>query len=315
MNTKLSPLQKSLLPVLERKLQEHVKAGDSKEAIEVTGKIQSLFRSDRSHYRLLRAKIWCFEATIDANDLSYSEAGLLGICSRVPTSSRLHIEASTLLAVCFLRRKRISEAKKVIREVNINLKNITSTTRRRQFQKRLVDRIEQECILSELMGDEAIFDEQAIHSKAIELVQSPEDELYEFLARALPPASLARITEIRDYSILQLPEPDRMALPAPRNKQPPSELGKKAFSVIGRIAWRAICRPDSKIYELWSKKVPEVYEKTYFATAIIAALKEWHIGAALFASGIVALAMRHSAYDFCEWTKPSGVMIDRKETD
>ncbi len=315
MNTKLTPHQKSRLLPLEAQLQDHVKRGESKGAIEVATQIQILFTNDRSHYRLLRAKVWCFEAAVDANDITYAEAGLTGIRAKAPRSSRIHLEASTLLAVCFLRRKKIPEAKAIIRDAVGSLKNITSTAKRQQFQKRLIERVEQECILSEFIGSGDELDEETVQTKAIELVKTPEDQLFEFLGRTLPPAGLSRLADVRNYSILQLPEPDRKALPPAREAEKPSELGKKAFAIVGRIAWKALCKPDTRIYKLWSQKLPEVYEKSYFAAAIIAALKEWQIGASLFASGIVALAMKHSARDFCEWTKPKGLMIDRKDLE
>lgn len=315
MNTKLSPHQKTRLLPLEAELQDHVKQGEAKKAVEVAGRIQSLFGDDRSHYRLLRAKLWCFEAAVDANDLSYAEAGLTGIRSKAPPSSRIYLEASTLLAVCFLRKKKITEAKTTIRDAVGSLKNITSASKRRQFQKRLIERVEQECILSEFIGSNEELDEETVQTKAIELVKSPEDQLFEFLGRTLPAGGLSRLADVRNYSILQLPEPDRKALPPPREAEKPSELGKKAFAIVGRIAWKALCQPHTPIYKLWSQRLPDVYEKGYFAAAIIAALKEWQIGASLFASGIVALAMKHSARDFCEWTKPKGLMIDRKDLE
>ena len=47
-----------------------------KEDTSVTADIQGLFGSDLSHHRLLRAKLWCFEAALLANRVEYATVGM-----------------------------------------------------------------------------------------------------------------------------------------------------------------------------------------------------------------------------------------------
>ena len=159
---KLSNAHLNLLRPLEVELKQAVAAAEPDTAIEVAAKIQALFDFDRTHHRLLRAKLLAFEACVDANRLSYAERGLIGVRNLAGVTTRLSLEAGALLAVVLLREKKVSEAKKLIRDVieniniiiiNININiNITSERTRHQFQKRLISRIEEECILAGLIA-------------------------------------------------------------------------------------------------------------------------------------------------------------------
>jgi len=286
-------------------------------AIEAAGKIQALFEHDRTHHRLLRAKLWAFEACIDANRLSYAERGLIGIRKLAGPSTRLSLEAGALLAVALLRQKKSTEAKKVIRDVIGNINNIVSDRTRHQFQKRLVERVEEECILAELIGTAGTpLDAEEIQAKAILLLQrSSDDEIYRLIGNSVPVASISLLNDVRTYSILQLPAPDRKLLPPPEKAQEPKNVGRVAFAVLRRITWKTFCRPDSPIYKLWSKRIPEVFNQGYFAAAVLSTFGDLRIGIPLLASGLVALAMKHSAEEFCELAKPKGLMISNDDKE
>ena len=261
--------------------------------------------------------MWAFEAALDANSLTYAEAGFIGIRRVCGTGTRLYLEASILLAVCKLRLHKVPEAKKLVREVISKLNHIKSDRRRRQFQRRLIERIEQECILSELIGtNEGPLDPQEIHSKAVLLIQKNSDEeILMLIGNAMPAQTLYLLKDVRDYSILQLPAPDRKCLPAPAQAEKPSHIGKMAFEAIRRVAWKVLCSPESELFKLWSRKIPKVYNQAYFATAITTTFANWRIGIPLLASGVAALVMKHAALEFCELAKPKGLMINQDETD
>jgi hypothetical protein len=115
----------------------------------------------------------------------------------------------------------------------------------------------------------------------------------------VPKAGVLLLREIRDYSILQLPAPERKFLPADEFTEQPKNIGMRAMAVIRRIAWRAVCDPDSTIYKAWSKKIPKVYNEAYFATALTATFTNWKIGAPLLVSGVVATVLKYAAHEFC----------------
>lgn len=313
----LSSAHLEILRKLESELKIAVAAGEPDTAIEVAAKIQSLLDFDRTHHRLLRAKLWAFEACVEANRLSYAERGLIGVRELAGTTTRLSLEASGLLAVVFLRQKKTAKAKKLIRDVISNINNITSDRTRHQFQKRLVSRIEEECILAELIGtEEGPMDAEEVQAKAVLLLQrSSDDEIFKLIGNSIPVASINLLSDVRAYSILQLSGPDQKLLPPPEKAREPKAIGKTTFAVLRRIAWKTFCKPNSPIYKLWSKKIPEVFNQGYFSAAVLSTFGDFRIGLPLLASGVVALAMKYSAEEFCELAKPKGLMISGSEKE
>lgn len=314
-STKLSSSLLASLRPLEADLLVAVEAGEVDAAIKMATQIQRLFGEHRSHHRLLRAKLRAFESCLDANRLTYAERGFLGVKSLAQPSTRLYLEASSLLAVCFLRLKKINESKDLIREVMSNINNITSDRTRHQFQKRFVERIEEECIFAELIGagDEPL-DVAEIEAKAIWLIQRSSDkEILSLIGQTVPVASLQLLDSVRTYSIQLLPAPDRKLLPSPAQAESPGSIGKTTFALLRRVAWKTFCKPSSPIYKLWANRIPKVFNEAYFSAAIVATFSELRIGIPLLASGLSALVMKYTAEEFCEIAKPKGLMISRDE--
>lgn len=315
--TKLSEPFLEVLRPLERDLQKAVSQAELEKAIEIATKIQTLFGNDRSHHRLLKAKLWAYEACVDANRLHYAESGLIGVRKISGSSTRLHLEASALLAVSLLRQKKSSEAKKVISEVINNINNIASDRTRHQFQRRFIGRIEEECILAEMIGaEEGTLNPEEIESKAILLIQhNTDDEIFKLIGNSVPTAGLRLLKDVRSYSLNLLPTPDRKLLPNPAKAEEPKSIGRTTFALLRRIAWKTFCKPSSPIYKLWSQRIPKVFNDGYFSAAVIATLSEYRIGLPLIASGLAALAMKYSAEEFCELSKPKGLMISRNDKE
>lgn len=314
-NTKLTEAQITRLSILEKNLKIAVKESNAEESLRVASQIQELFINDRSHHRLLRAKLWAYEACIDANRLTFAESGLIGIKKLSAPQTRLYLEAISLLAVCFLRQKKTVEAKKLIKESINKINNITSDRTRHLYQKRLIERLEEESILTELIG--AGIDKlnvKEIEEKAIELIQrNNEEEIFELLGKNIPQDSLNLLTNIRNFSVGLLPAPDQKLLPSPQKAVESKSIGKTTFAVLKRIAWKTFCKPSSPIYKMWSKKIPAVFNEGYFTSGVIATLADYKIGIPIVASGFAALVMKYSAEEFCEIAKPKGLMISRDE--
>lgn len=313
-STKLTDYQLKKLKPLELELKHAVRSGDTDKAIEIATQIQELFPNEwRRHHRLLRAKLWAFESCLDANRISYAERGFIGIRKLTASNTRLYLEASSLLAVCYLRAKDTSLAKKLIKEVIENINNISSERTRHQFQKRLIERVEEECILTELIGTNGLnMDVEEIQAKAVMLVQRNSDaEIFKLIGNSVPTASIDLLRDIRTYSLNQLPAPDRKLLPSPEKAEEPQKVGKTTFVIIKRIAWKTFCNPDSTIYKLWKNRVPKVFNEGYFSAAVVTTMGDFRIGIPLLASGISALIMKYTAEEFCDLSKPKGLMIDR----
>ncbi|MDB6013961.1 MAG: hypothetical protein JWL65_6211 [Gammaproteobacteria bacterium] len=314
-NNKLSGKTLTALRQLETKLLKAVRTGANERAIEIASEIQTLFGSDRRHPRLLRAKLWTFESCLDAQRLTFAESGLVGVRGLAGLKTRLHLEASSLLAVCYLRQKRVTDAKRLIREVINNIDNINSSRTRHAFQRRLIERIEEECIFVELIGSgDSQLDAEEVHSKAVLLVKgSSDDEILRLIGNSVPVAGIRLLGEVRKFSIQQLPESDQKLLPSSKISEDAKHIGKTTFAVLRRVAWKTFCNPDSAIYKMWAKRVPQVFNQGYFAAAVVSTMENSRIGIPLLASGVAALVMKYSAEEFCRVSKPKGIMIHRSD--
>ena len=317
MPTALSSSQLKLLRPLEEGLKFSVVDGDDEGADKALRQIIVIFGLDKKHPRLIRAKLWAYEAALNKNNLSYAESGFISVRRQVSRKSRLYLEATILLSVCLLRQKKIDPAKHLIKEVVVSLNNIQSDRRRHQFQRRFVERVEEECILSELIGSlVGSLDPREIQQKAILLVQQKsEDEIYAEMGNALPQGSVLTLSAVRNFSILLLPPPDRKLLPAPEVAQKPVQMGKRTMSALKRIGWRTFCHSKSPLYRLWSENFPEMLNGAHFATGISMVFGQWKIGITSLATTFAASAMRAGVQEFCDRTKPQGLMIDVKDKD
>jgi hypothetical protein len=315
MSKAIRPEHLELLRPLEVELKRAVKAQEAPAAEAAMSSIQKLLEQyGASHHRLLECRLWYFESQFDANHITTAESGFLGISKRAREGSRLFLEASFFLALCHLRQKRKSEAKQLIRKVLGGLNKIPSPDTRHLLQKRIIDRVEQESVLTSLIGvDQGPLRPEQIHDEAVQLVQKSDGELFELLARALPYGSIASLEDIRSDALLQLSAPDRKLLPAPGQAIPTAHIGKLVFAVLKRVGWKTLCAQDSPLYKLWSKRIPAVYSTAYFATSITQTFNDWKIGLPFLAAGVAAIAMKYGAQEFCELTKPDSIMDARRK--
>lgn len=311
----LNEQQKVRLKRLEARLRLCLKTGEVELAIEITTDIQNIFANDRDNHRLLKAKLWCFETCLLANRHGYAEMGLIGICGLASDNTKLRLEAQVLLAICYLRQKRYAEAKPLIKDVLANVNDIKSDKSRHLFQKKLMQRLEEECVLSELIGgDDPPLEIEKVHQQAVYLLQhNSEDQIVALIAASLPERSRLALTDVRGFALLQMRASDVKLLGAPQDSIAPQALGTRALGILKRIAWRSFCSPDSAVYKAWSKKLPEVFGQGYMAASLVASFKDWRIGIPLLASGVLATIMKSSAHEFCDWAKPEPFMTDRKE--
>jgi hypothetical protein len=103
---------------LETELKQAVKLQEPQVAEAAMKAIQELLTPyGTNHHRLLENRLWYFESQFDANHISHAESGFQGIATRARDGTRLSVEALFFLGLCYLRRKRIPEAKAKFRIV------------------------------------------------------------------------------------------------------------------------------------------------------------------------------------------------------
>ncbi len=311
----LTKNQKEKLALLEPELKSCVKYAKLEKAKKITAQIQELLRPTGHETRLLQAKNWLYETAMEAGKLTFARMGFEGTIKKSSANTRLHLEATSLLAICYLREQNIEKSREFIIKAVKNINNIKSDDRRRQFHKRLLERLEEESILIGLVDKTSPpLEVEKVDKETIALVMSKTEKQILFeMGNAIPKKAINLLTEVRDAYQNQLPGPDRKFLPAPLTEDTKEELGKRASSALKHVAWRALCSPDSDIYKAWTQGLSIVYDKKYITTAIVASFNSVSISVTMIAASAAALAIKFGAEVFCEIFAPKSIMIDRKE--
>ncbi len=252
---------------------------------------------------------------MEAGNLSYARMGFEGTIQKCSPSTRLYLEAISLLSICYLRENNIPKARESITKAVASVGNIKSELRRKQFHRRLLGRLEEESILAGLKDLSAKpLDIEEVNKEAINLVMTKsENQILIELGKALPSKTLDLLVEIRSTYQHRLPAPDLKYLPPPLTEESKEELGKRADTALKRVAWRALCNPKSDIYKAWNDGLSVVYDKKYITTAVLAAFGSFSITATMIAASVIALAIKFGAEVFCESYAPNSLMIDRKD--
>jgi hypothetical protein len=311
----LTKEQKEKLAVLVPQLKLCVKFADLDKAKRIAAQIQELLRPTGHETMVLQAKNWLYETAMEANSLTYAKMGFEGTIQKSSAKTRLNLEATSLLAICYLREQNSEKARELIIKAIDNINNIKSDERRRQFHRRLLEKLEEESILVGLVDKSAAPLELAeVDKEAVRLVMSKsESQILVEMGRAIPQKSIDLLSEVRNTYKLRLPAPDRKFLPPPLTEDTKEELGKRANSALKRVAWRALCNPESDIYKAWTQGLSVVYDKKYIASAIVASFNSFSISATMIAASAAALAIKYGAEVFCETFAPNSMMIDRRD--
>jgi len=315
MQRPLTEEQKAKLAKLEPQLKSCVKTADLEKAKKIAANIQLLLRPTGHETRILQAKNWLYETAMEANSLTFAKMGFEGTIQKSSKRTRLYLEATSLLAICYLRENNIHRAQELIINAVENINNISSPDRRKQFHHRLIERLEEESILVGLVDkNSSPLNIDEVDKETVKLVMSKsEDQIIFEMGRSIPQKSIDLLSELRATYQLKLPAPDRKLLPAPVAEDNKEELGKRACSALKRVAWRALCSPQSEIYQAWTQGLSVVYDKKYIASAIVASFNSVSITTTMIAASAAALAIKFGAETFCEIFAPKSLMIDRND--
>lgn len=309
--------QKQRLRVLEPALRNAARIGDYPSAQRITGEIQLLLRPTGHETRLQQDKAWLFEAAMEAGELKTAELGFIGIRKKTVSGTRIYLEATALLAICYLRNDRLDLAEPMIAETLKRDKNIGSKARRRKFIRTVVKRFEEEGALASLKGyGNEQLDPDELQSDAGAMIQTlTEDEVFANLGKSLPKKTVAYLLKIDEFARGQLPSAEVRYLPLPEDLVKHSELGRTVFSSIRRVLYRSLCDPESDVYKAWfNQGFMTVLNKRYFGIAVMTTLAGMSIGIKALGVSATALLIKLGIEVFCERYKPSGIMEERGGT-
>lgn len=148
----ISRTQSRELRKLETELDRSLLANDFELARGVISRITAILRPLQQETRLLKYKNWYFQALMDHGDTDRAIQGFLGIRRRTSKQTRVRLEATTLLAIAFLRSNQVERAKPLIIEVMSLNHVIKSPSRRQEFRKLVYDRFDEEIVLAACKG-------------------------------------------------------------------------------------------------------------------------------------------------------------------
>jgi hypothetical protein len=316
MNKPLTDKQKERLKILEPKLENCIRLRDYKAAKSLTVDIQSVLRPTSHFVRLSQSMNKLFELSIELNDFDFAITGLQSSLKILNERTRIYLETTSLLAICYIRMQEIEKAKPYIKDVLTNQTVIKSERTRQVFHSEIINRFNEEVALCSLKSlEKPVYDENEIEKEVIRIIQSlTEQELFTQIGQASPKATKDLIFLVYDFSTKQLPSIERLALASPEQKIMDAEVGQTVFQSVKRVVYNSLCSPDSEIYKTWfNNGMQMVLAKGYIRTAVISCLVSLGIGVKMIAASIIALIMKFGIEIYCDKYKPIGLMDIRQQ--
>ena len=313
---KLTEIQKRRLKTLETQLLKAVREKDLQSGKIAVNDIHRVLTPTGHKTKLAQYKNWLFELAMEMGEYSFSERGLIGIRESISKNTRIHLEASALLAICYLRTGEYEKAKPLISEVLKNDQVIKSDRTRSIFKKNVIERFDEEVALFSIREErKPYFDVTEIQDEAGKLIATKnEEEIYKFLGNSIPQSSKMIMFDIDSFAKNQLTYQERKLLPSPQETIKDEKAGKTLFSSLKRVVYNSICDPKSEVYKAWSTNgLGAVLDKKYLTAAVLVSLAEMNIGLKALAISAVALIVRFTLDVFCDRFKPIGVMEARRQ--
>ena len=313
---KLTDVQRTRLGELEPRLRLAVGRGDYPAAKRITGQIQTILRPTGHETRLQQAKNWLWEAAMEAADYRTAESGFIGVRQMVTSETRVYLEATALLAVCYIRQRKIDDAKQYMTETLVRLRNISSPGKRERFRVKVIERFEQESVLAGLygLGRDSLNADEIERMTAVLVAKSNEQQILRSLGQVVPAERMELLEIVRKHTRKQLTADERKALPSPESMRRAVHHGETIFGALKRVVWRAVCDPESDLYRTWwTNGIQAVItdKKTLYVT-IAATLASQSIANVAIAAYLSALMLKMGLELYCERTKPEPIMAERQ---
>lgn len=311
----LSESQKNKLKILEPALRLAASHRDYEQAKKITQEIQSILRPTGHETRLMQAKNYLFETALETGKIDTAISGFVGVRQKSAKSTRLYLEATTLLAICYLRKKDLKSARPYMIEAFKYEKNIKSPSRRTEFKVGLAKKFDEEALLASLAtGSITAFNIDQIQSDAGELIRTKhEDEILELLGASAPESALTFTKEVHKEASNFLSYEEKLLLPSPESFEQKKKLGKGILSAFQAVIWKSLCDKDSDIYKMWfTNGMQAVLDKKYLTIAITGALSGLSIGVDAIAVYLTALLIKIGIEVFCDTYTPTSIMRMRK---
>jgi len=250
---------------------------------------------------------------MEAGELDVAIAGFTGIRQKVSSRTRVYLEATALLVICYLRQRNVTAAEPLMAEV-LTSHNIMSESRRRKFLRLTVRKFEEEGVLAALRGHgHDTFDSTELESQAGLLIQTQtEDQILAGIGSSIPREVTDFLLKVDVASKRSLTAKEIKYLPPPEDLVKNSEVGRTVFGSLKVVLWKSLCNPESEIYKAWfSRGFSFVLSKKYFGTAVAAVMVDLGIGIKALAVSVTAMIIKMGVEVYCEHCRPEGIMDAR----
>lgn len=307
--------QKRQLKLLEPSLRLASARRDFEECKRLTAQIQNLLRPTGHETRLMQSKNWLYETAMEVGKVEYAIRGFVGVRQRASRSTRLYLEATALLAICYLRKSDLDKARPYMVEALKCEKNIKSDHKRSEFKVSLAKRFDEEALLSSISSSVTQeLDVDRIQEDAAKLIQTKhEDEILEMLGANVPEGALDFIERVNAESKNLLTYEEKLRLPSPATFQQKKKLGKGILSAFQTVIWQSLCDKNSEVYKMWfTNGLQAVLDKKYLTTAIVGSLAGLKIGIYAVAVYLTSLLIKIGIETFCNVYQPNNLMALRK---
>ena len=312
MPPRLTSSQKKVLHIWEPALKDAVRRGDFDTAKAATKHIQDILRPTGHEARLMKSKNRLFEAAMEAGKLNLAINGFVGNRRKVARRTRVYLEATTLLAICYLRLNDLKSAKPLMAEaIKSARRNIQSERQRALFWRKLISRFEGESLIATLSGTGSdVLVASEIHREAGLLVQRKnEDEIMGLLGQSVPVLASGVMEEVQAHALKQLAPREQKLLPSPVSSDKKVETGNKLFTTFGRFLWKSLCDDRS----IFRKRVIEegiggLLGGEFISENVCNMLNERKIGITIIAVVLSALIIRMGVDTICKNYTPLPIM-------
>jgi len=310
-NLKLTEDQKKKLSILEPLLRSAADARDFDEAKKITIRIQNVIRPTGHETRLMQSKNRLFEVAMEVGNLTTAINGFIGVRKKISNRTRLYLEATSLLAICYLRKKDLNSARPYMVEAFNCEKNISSEAKRSIYRVALAKRFNDEALLASLqVENQEHLNVDKIQDDAGKLVASKQEgEILELLGSFVPEGALEFVKDVHNESQGLLTYEEKKQLPAPAKFKERKKLGKGVLAAFQGVIWRALCDKDSEVYKMWfTNGMQAVLDKKYITVAVTTALGGLSLGIYSVAVFLTALLIKIGIETFCNVYKPANIM-------
>jgi hypothetical protein len=311
----LSEKQKKQLSKLEPELRCASARRDFHACEQITASIQQLLRPTGHETRLMQSKNWLFETAMEVGKLDYAIRGFIGVRQKVSKTTRLYLEATALLAICYLRKRDLDGARPYMIAALRCEKNIRSENKRSEFKVNLAKRFDEEALLVSLSSDEEFsLDIDEIQNDAANLIRSKhEDEILEMLGSNVPDTAMDFIQKVNSESQNLLTYEEKLKLPSPTSFYQKKKLGKGVLSAFQTVIWQSLCDKNSDVYKMWfTNGLQAVLDKKYLTGAIVSTLVGLKIGVYAIAVYLTSLLVKIGIETFCHVYESRNLMAMRK---